>query len=150
MNTQRQKLVNKIHEQLQEKKKKILDKIPAIHTIDDGLVIRFFDEWDKCEDDNKVVYKEIDTDIAGEEITYFYLPKGTYLDFKERPYATSFLCLSGHVVLDVNGELINLTSQTKRSIDCSSYHGKVLKNTYIITSNLKKADYMKRFHSPQA
>ena len=136
MNTQKQKLLDKIHEQLQRKKEALRAKMPVVHKIDDGLVIRFFSDWEKCEDNTKVRYVEVESDVEGEKIYKFYLPKGTNLDIKKREYAGCIICLEGHLVLDVEGELVVLTTNTKRCLSSDVFEGKVLKDSYVLTRAL--------------
>lgn len=132
MKTQREELLQKISQQLINKKTELLNRLPIIHEIEDGIAIRFFSGWDVCKDNVKIKFKKFTSD--DDEILYhFFLPKGTYLDIKKREYAGCIVCLEGHIVLEVNDKFIPILPHTKTCLNNDVYHGKVLKDSYILT-----------------
>jgi len=133
MTEEKQKLLTKIHEQLNNKKKEILRHLPIVHEIEDGFVVRFFSKWDHCEDNEKIRYQKIISDVPDEVLYHFYMPKGTILDIQKREYAGCIICLSGHIELYVDGEIIEMYSNQKKCLSSDQYHGRVLRDTYVIT-----------------
>ena len=133
MTEEKQKLLTKIHEQLNDKKKEILRLLPIVHEIEDGFAIRFFSKWDHCEDNEKIRYQKIISDVPDEVLYHFYMPKGTILDIQKREYAGCIICLSGHIELYVDGEIIEMYSNQKKCLSSDQYHGRVLRDTYVIT-----------------
>lgn len=135
MNAQKQKLLERIHTQIKEKRDFLMSQMPNVHRIDDGIVIRFFTDWERCEDNEKIRYVKVESDVEGEIIYKFFLPKGTYLDIKKREYASCVLCLEGHLVLEVDDDLVILTTNTKRCLNNDVFQGRVLKDSYILTKS---------------
>ena len=133
MTEEKQKLIEKIHKQLKDKKKGILQHLPVVHEIEDGFAIRFFNKWNYCEDNEKIKYQKIESDMDEEILYHFYLPKGAILDIRRRDYAGCVICLSGHVELFVDGEVIELCANQKKCLKSDLYHGRVLKDTYVVT-----------------
>lgn len=137
MIAQKQKLLQKIYGQLKTKKTELINHLPIIHEIEDGIAIRFFSGWEECKNNKKIKFKKFTSD--DDEILYhFFLPKGTYLDIKKRKYAGCIVCLEGHVVLEVDNKLVVILPHTKTCLNSNEYHGKVLKDSYILTrANVK-------------
>lgn len=132
MNTQKQRLLQKIYGQLNNRKTELMNRLPVIHEIEDGFAIRFFSGWEECEFNKKIKFKKFD--CSDDEILYhFFLPKGTYLDIKKREFAGCIVCLDGHLVLEVDNEFIAILPHTKTCLNNDVYHGKVLKDSYILT-----------------
>ena len=136
MNAQKQKLLEKIHNQIKEKRKFILSQMPNVHRIDDGIIIRYFTEWDHCIDDEHIKWKKINNlDEPDESVVLFYLPKGSNFELKQRFYIGCMTCLSGKMEVFVNDKDISLESYQKICVDSEDVSGKVLENTYLITSS---------------
>lgn len=133
MTSERKELLKKINEQISKKREMLLSHIPTIHEIEDGFVFRFFSNWSSCDDNKKIKFKKIDCDNPDEIMYNFFLPKGTILDIKKRKYAGCIICLSGSLELCVNNKTIELKAHSKRCLDDDTYHGRVLKDTYIVT-----------------
>lgn len=133
MTSERKLLLEKINTQISNKRKMLMSHIPTIHEIEDGFVIRLFSNWNSCEDNKKVKYKKIKSDDPNEIMYNFFLPKGTTLDIRKRKYAGCVICLSGHIELCVNNEIIQLKAHTKKCLNDDTYHGRVLRDTYIVT-----------------
>lgn len=133
MTEEKKKLLEKIHDQINKKKTDLLNSLPVIHSIEDGIVIRFFSGWERCEDNRRILYKKIDCDNPNEIKYNFFLPKGTILDIKKREYAGCITCLSGELELDVNGEIIHFLPHMERCLESDVYQGKVLQDAYLVT-----------------
>ena len=132
MIVQKQEILQKIYGQLINKKTELINRLPIIHEIEDGIAIRFFSGWEVCEDNKKIKFKKFNSD--DDEILYhFFLPKGTYLDIKKREYAGCIVCLEGHLVLEVDDKFVVILPHTKTCLKSDVYHGKVLKDSYILT-----------------
>ena len=59
MTTERKELLAKVNELINKRKKQLLDKLPDVHEVDDGIIIRFFTEWDNCDVNEDIKYKKI-------------------------------------------------------------------------------------------
>lgn len=136
MTEERKKIIEKIHDQIKQKKKDLINALPVIHLIEDGIVIRFFSNWEQCEDDSKIRYIKIDTENPNEKKYNFFLPKGTILDIKKREYAGCIMCLTGEMELEVNENLIRLIAPMERCLESDVYCGRVLKDSYVVTHAL--------------
>ena len=133
MTEEKRLLIEKIHNQIKEKKKGLLSHFPNIHRIDDGIIMRFFTEWDNCVDDDAIRWKKIDSvDKPEESIVFFYLPKGSQFELKQRFYIGCMTCLNGKMEVDVNDETILLEGYQKICVDSEDVKGNVLENTYLI------------------
>jgi len=136
MTEERKKILDKINLQIDKLRNNLLDKFPAIHEIDDGIIIRFFTDWDCCDDNSKIRYKRIINEEKPEEKTIFmYLPKGAYFQHMKRDYVDSVICLSGEIELNINNEIVYIEKYTKKRLISNEFHGRVLENTYLIASN---------------
>lgn len=133
MTEEKQKLLDKINNQIQKKKNDLLNALPIVHSVEDGIVIRFFLDWEHCEENKKIRYMKIDCDDPHEVRYNFFLPKGTILDIKKREYAGCITCLSGELELDVNGKVVHFYSHTKKCLDSDIFQGRVIKDSYIVT-----------------
>lgn len=130
---EKKKLLEKINNQIMVKKEKLLNNLPVVHQIEDGLIIRFFSNWESCDDNRRIKYKKIESDVEGEKLYNFFLPKGTILDIKKREYAGCILCLTGHIELFVKDDVVDLKAHQKKCLEDDTYHGKVYKDSYIVT-----------------
>lgn len=136
MTTEKKELLNKINSLIHKRKEELLNKLPNIHKIDDGIVIRFFTEWDNCDTNTEIKYKKItNVDRPDEVIIFFYIPKGTYFEFNKKDYVSSMTCLSGKLELNVNDNMRILSPYTKIFLNSDTFDGRALENTYVITTN---------------
>jgi len=134
MTEEKQIVLNKIDTLLNKRKAELLKKLPSIHEIDDGIIIRFFTEWDECHNDIK--FKRIIDDSKPEEVILFYfLPKGAVIERKKRDYIKCIACLSGELEIIEEGETRYLTSYKKFCLETDEFQGVALEDTYVITSN---------------
>ena len=136
MTTERKELLNKVNELIDKRKKQLLDKLPNVHDVEDAIIIRFFTEWDNCNENTDIKYKRIANSSKPEEILlFYYLPKGAYFELKERNYINTVTCLNGCVEIICNKNIIVLEPNTKVSLESTMFEGRALENTYLITTN---------------
>lgn len=136
MTEEKRKILDKINSQLLKLTNDILSKFPAIHDIDDGFIVRYFTDWDACDDNTKIRYKRIlNINKPEEKVVLFFIPKGAFLEHKKRDYVGCITCIAGELELVVNGETVYLDSYTKMCLETDEFHGKALENTYLITTN---------------
>jgi hypothetical protein len=142
MNKEKQKILDRINELIDKKeaellnRAKVLSNTPNIHNIDDGVVIRFFTNWDDCFNNEEVKYRKILDKGKPEDITVFhFIPKGTILKLEKRDYIQSIICLSGKLKLEVNNETLLIDAFNKTTLKSNEFKGESLEDTYVITSN---------------
>lgn len=142
MNKEKQKILDKINELIDKKeaellnRAKILSNAPNIHNIDDGVVIRFFTNWDDCFTNEDIKYRKISDNEKPEDITIFhFIPKGTILKLEKRDYIQSIICLSGKLKLQINNETLLIDAFNKTTLKSNEFKGESLEDTYVITSN---------------
>jgi hypothetical protein len=135
MTTERKELLAKVNELIEKRKKQLLDKLPSVHEVDDGIIIRFFSEWDNCDENTNIKYKRIITDNPNEVVIFYYLPKGAYFELKERAYINCIVCLNGNIEITINNEIKVLNTNHKICLDSNLFEGRALDNTYLLTTN---------------
>ncbi len=135
MNEEKKIILKRIDELISKRKTELLKGLPSIHEISDGIIIRFFTEWDECI--NNIKYKKIINDEKPEEIIMFYfLPKGAVIERKKRDYIKSILCLSGELEIIEASDSFFLTQYKKTHLTSDEFHGIALEDTYVITTNI--------------
>jgi hypothetical protein len=134
---ERKKILNKINSQIGRIKTNLLDKFPAIHEIDDGIIVRYFTDWDMCDENTKIKYKKMINENNPEEIIIFmYIPKGAHIECRKRKYIKSITCLTGELELDIDNKFLFIDKYTKKYINSDEFSGRALENTYLLTSNV--------------
>jgi hypothetical protein len=148
MTDEKKQILDKINKQILRLRNELLDKMPSIHEIDDGIIIRFFTEWDNCADDNEIKYKKlINKDDPDESVVFFFIPKNAYFDLKQRYYIGCITCLNGKIDITANNEIKLLESYSKLCVHSADVQGKAYENTYIlVTSNRKDWDVTVQEH----
>lgn len=136
MTAEKDEIVKKVHQQISEKKRKLMNVLPLVHSIDDGIVIRFFTNWEQCDENSKIKYVKIDTNNTKRKKYNFFLPKGTILDIRRRKYAGCIMCLVGELEFEVNGKVVHLKAPMERCLENDVYSGRVLKDSYVVTEAL--------------
>jgi len=132
---EKKELLCKINALIHKRKEALLGKLPTIHKIEDGIVIRFFSEWDNCDNTN-IKYKKIpNEDKPDEIIIFFYLPKGAYFELEKRDYIGFMTCLNGKLELNFDNKIRILNPYTKICLNSDTFEGRALENTYVITTN---------------
>ena len=130
-------ILDKIDVLLNKRKAELLKELPSIHNVDDGIIIRFFTEWDNCEDDNTIKYKKIpNLDNPNESVVFFYIPKNAYFDLKQRFYIGWVTCLNGIIEIVTENKNRLLEGYSKICVDSNNVQGRAFENTYLlVTSN---------------
>ena len=132
---EKKELLSKINALIHKRKEALLGKLPTIHKIEDGIVIRFFSEWDNCDSTN-IKYRKIpNEDRPDEIIIFFYLPKGAYFELEKRDYIGFMTCLNGKLELSFDNKIRILNPYTKICLNSDTFEGRALENTYVITTN---------------
>ena len=138
MNAEKQILLDKIELLLTKRTSELLKELPDVHEVDDGIIIRFFTDWDNCEDDNEIKHKIVkNIDNPDESVVFFYLPKYAIFDLEQRFYIGCMTCLNGKIEITANNKLRVLENNTKICIDSDEVHGRALENTYLVTTSNK-------------
>jgi len=136
MTEEKRIILERIDVLIDKRKAELMKHLPSIHEIDDGIIIRFFTEWDDCT--NNIKFKRIIDNKRPEDITIFYfLPKDAIIVLKKRDYIHCVSCLSGKLELDINGEKSILTGFKKICFDTDEFQGVALEDTYVLTTNNK-------------
>jgi hypothetical protein len=148
MTDEKRKILDKINGQILRLRNELLDRFPSVHEIEDGIIIRFFTDWDNCADDDEIKYKKIiNRDDPDESIVFFYLPKGSLFDLKQRFHIGCMTCLNGVIEVTVNGEIRHLESNSKICVNSADVQGRAFENTYlVVTSNKKEWNVNVRKH----
>jgi hypothetical protein len=153
MENERKKLLKRIDELITKRKSEMLKELPSIHEIDDGIIIRFFTDWDNCEDDNDIKFKKIvNCGNPNDSTIFFFIPKGSFFDLKQRFYIGSLTCLNGIIDITVDNNTKQITGYSKISVNSDEVTGLALENTYLITSSDKSKwkksthDHVKEVH----
>jgi len=134
MTEEKRIILERIDVLIDKRKAELMKHLPSIHEIDDGIIIRFFTEWDDCT--NNIKFKRIIDNKRPEDITIFYfLPKDAIIVLKKRDYIHCVSCLSGKLELDINGEKSILTGFKKICFDTDEFQGVALEDTYVLTTN---------------
>lgn len=136
MNIEKQKILDKINFLIDRKESELLNALPSVHDIGDGIVVRFFNNWDSCFSNDEIKYREINDNKKPEDITVFhFIPKGTILKLEKRDYIQTIICVSGKLKLEVNNETIIIDAFNKTTLKSNEFKGESLDDSYIITLN---------------
>lgn len=133
---ERKNVINDIKNAINKRKDFLLSQLPLIHTINDGIIIRFFYGWSESEHKN-VKYIEIKNNSEDKTKTYyFYLPKGSVFDVREHAYIEDIICLEGKIQLHYDDKTKILYSFSKESIPPKTKHyGIAIENTYLVVTS---------------
>jgi hypothetical protein len=138
MNAEKKLLLEKIHKLINDKKEVLLKEYPDVHEVDDGIIVRFFTEWDNCEDAEEIKFKKLESEVADENVVFWYLPKGSSFELNQKFFIGCMTCLNGKMEIEVNDETIFLESYEKKCVNSEEVKAKVLENTYLLTTSNKK------------
>lgn len=115
-----------------------VNKMPVIHKIDDGIIIRFFSGWEKDSSRGDFMIKKIKSlneNSKGKKFLAF-LPKDTYFEVVEHEHKECLVCLSGQLELVIDNEQVLLDSYNQICIDPNVKHsGKTTKDTYLVVTS---------------
>ena len=135
---EKQRLFTHVNDLIDKKRNELLKELPDVHEVDDGIIIRFFADWDNCADDEKIKFKILTHhDDPNESVVFFFIPKDAYFELKQRFYIGCMTCLNGSINITANNETRLLESYSKICIDSDEVTGRAFENTYLITSSNK-------------
>lgn len=135
MTTEKKEILKKINNIIDFRIKELLNKLPNFHTIDDGFIVRYFTEWDYCDNNNNIKYKKIKNSDYPNELSYFFfIPKDATFDYDDKE-VKQITCLSGGLLLDTEKKFIEIKPYTKNEININKFSGRALENTYLVASN---------------
>lgn len=136
MKEEKQIILKKIDELISKRKAELIQQLPSVHEVDDGIIIRFFTDWDNCDDNDAIKHKIVkNLDDPDESIVFFYIPKDSYFDLKQRFYVGCMTCLNGKIEITAKGESRVLENSTKICVDSAEIQGRALENTYLVTTS---------------
>jgi hypothetical protein len=136
MTDEKKQILDKINRQIHKLRNEMLNRLPTIHEVNDGIIIRFFTDWNNCDDNNKIRYKRIvNLNKSDEKVIFFFIPKGTIFERKKRDYIGSIICINGNLELEIGDKTMFLEGYTKICLEDNEFYGKALENTYLITTN---------------
>jgi hypothetical protein len=139
MNEEKRIILDKIDTLLTKRTAELIKELPDVHEVSDGIIIRFFGEWDNCEDDNAIKYKKlINHDDPDESVVFFYIPKGAIFDLNGRYHIGCITCLNGAIDINTPDGIKFLENYSKICVNSDDVKGRAFENTYlIVTSNRK-------------
>jgi hypothetical protein len=139
MTSERKELLAKVNELIDKRKKQLLEKLPSVHEVDDGIIIRFFTKWDNCDDANEIKHIKLPNhDDPDESVVFFYIPKDAYFDLKQRYYIGCITCLNGKIDITANNETRLVESYSKICVNSADVQGKAYENTYLLITSDRK------------
>jgi len=146
MSEEKKILLDKIEHLINKRKSDLLKELPDVHEISDGIIIRFFAEWDNCIDDNDIRFKKIiNHENPDESAVFFYIPKGSSFKLEKQFYIGCITCLNGSIEITSKGETQILESYNRICVYDDDVRGLAFDNTYlIITSN--KSQWSEKVH----
>lgn len=135
MTQEKRILLDKINMLLDKRRTELINKLPSIHEIDDGVVIRYFDDWDSC-NDNGIKYRIISNENnPKEQVIFFFIPEGATFDLKQKYYFSYITCLNGYLDLTIGEYDRYLDAGTRIYVDSDEVYGRALKNSYVVTTS---------------
>ena len=139
MTEEKKIILEKIDYLITKRKAELLKGLPSIHEIEDGIIIRFFTDWDNCDDDDKIKYKKIiNVDKPDESVVFFYIPRDSKFQLKQRFFIGDMTCLEGKMEVTADNKTRLLEGQSKMSVDSDEVIGKAIKNTYVLTTSNRR------------
>lgn len=115
------------------KKESLVGILPVVHELEDGILIKFFANWQSSEVDEIKLKKISSLDNPDEKIFLGYVPKGIKVIARSNDYKECIICLDGHLIIDVEGDIREMTAFTKLCVDANKkYNGEALINSYFI------------------
>lgn len=134
MSNERIDLLNKINNLIEKRKIELLHRMPFIHEIDDGIVIRFFSDWGECEFHDGVKIKKIINEDDLVDVTIFYfIPKGISFNSTEYKNIHNLICMYGSINLNINDKTTTITGGKKLLINNNHFTATAIEDTYILT-----------------
>lgn len=116
-----------------EKKEILVDALPVVHELDDGIVIKFFTDWEDVNTTKIKLRKISSLDDPDERVYLGFVPKGVKINARSNLFMECLILLDGELIIDIEGDIKNMTSYTKICIDANSkYNGEAIKDSYFI------------------
>ena len=135
MSTERTNIINDIKNAINKRKEILLKKIPLVHTLNDGIVIRFFNGWEDSEYSDIKFIEIVNSRLEDDKTYYFFLPRGSIFSVKEHEYEETLICLDGKVQLNIEDEVKMMNSFTKHHIPPQKKHyGIAMNDTYMLVN----------------
>lgn len=142
MSTERTNIINDIKNAINKRKEVLLKKIPLVHTLNDGIVIRFFNGWEDSEYSDIKFIEIANSRLEDDKTYYFFLPRGSIFSVKKHEYEETLICLDGKMQLHIEDEVKMMDSFTKHHIPPQKKHyGIAINDTYMLVNrrdNIKK------------
>lgn len=136
MNEEKKKILDRINELIDKRKEDLLSRFPHIHEIDDGIIIRFFTNWENCQTNEDVKYVKIFNKQDSDDITILhFIPKGTKLDYNRYEYVHSVLCVSGKIEIGIDSESFIIEANEKLYLPTNEFEAYAHDDSYVITQN---------------
>lgn len=139
MSDKKLQILKEIKNSINKRKNYLLNQLPIIHTINDGIIIRFFDDWSESEHD-RIKYMEItdETTNKNDDIKtyYFFLPKGSIFDVRKHKYIETMICLEGKIQLHYDNKFKLLKSFSRFDVpENMKHYGIAIENTYLLVTS---------------
>lgn len=135
MSTERTNIINDIKNGINKRKEILLKKIPLVHTLNDGIVIRFFNGWEDSEYSDIKFIEIVNSRLEDDKTYYFFLPRGSIFSVKEHEYEETLICLDGKIQLHIEDEVKMMNSFTKHHIPPQKKHyGIAMNDTYMLVN----------------
>lgn len=133
MNEQKRQILNKINRLIDRRKTELLQRFPYIHEIEDGIIIRFFTDWDNCLQNGDVKIKKItDTNNPDKSTLFEFIPKGTIFPLIKREHVHTIICISGKIDITIESEVIHILPFSKTHLTSNTFSAVALEDTYIL------------------
>lgn len=129
----KQSLISDIKSSINKRKEYLISKMPLVHTINDGIIIRFFNGWNDSEHKDVKYINITNENQINTKAFYFFLPKGSIFDVREHKYEEQLICLDGKIQLHYNDNIKILNSFSRFNVPSNTKHyGIALDNTYMV------------------
>lgn len=136
MSEEKKKILDRINELIDKRKEELFLRFPYIHEIEDGIIIRFFTDWDNCKVNEEVRYRKFTNDSDDGDVTILhFIPKDTKLYLNKRDYIHSVICINGKLDIKIDEEIFTLKSHKKLYLPNNELEAYAHEDTYVITQN---------------
>lgn len=116
-----------------EKQELMYDSMPVVHELEDGILIKFFSNWEDTNYKDIKIKKISSLDSKTEKIYLGFVPKGIKIKARSNNYTECIICLDGDLLIDIEGDLYNLHPFSKICVSPNmKYDGEAINDTYFI------------------
>jgi len=134
MNEEKKYIIDRIDKLLDKRKSEMLQNFPYIHEIGDGVVVRYFNNWGYCSENEQIRFKRVPNEENTNDVTVLhFIPKDTKIKLAKRDYVHSAICLTGRIDFIINNITKQLTSYSKMYFNTDEFEAYALEDTYVIT-----------------